>query len=383
MSLQSIPYILFVLYFFALTILELSNLTRVKRYIPILSILMMLFFLGLRGLIGSDWSNYYPNFQNLPVIGDSNFKDYVFNSFYEPFFQIYTSLIKSIWDNYFFYTFVNVLIDVIILHVFFKRYSVLYAFSFLIFVVMGGLASEIDLLRNIKSLMLFLLSIQYMEKRKFVKFLALNLLGAMFHVTSLLYIPFYFFARKRFPRGLFILLFVAGTIILVLELKVFSNVIGMIGNALGGPFALMITNYFFDGDYLPQGLTIGFIDRLFFTVLVMTYYNKILRDKDSNVIFVNAFIMYILIFLYTSESNIVSSRFGNLFYFSYWILVPIIYKFFNKKLNRNLFLLYFLIISCYAVGVQRGGALVDQYQNIIFSIDSYEERLLKFREIVE
>ena len=136
--LQAIPYILFILYYYILAILELSNIKPKKNCIVCASLFMMVFFLGFRGFIGADWINYYPNFRDVPTIYEYNWLQYAFSSYYEPFFQVFTSIIKSVYNNYFFYLFINVLIDAIILHYFFSRYSPTYAFSFLIFFCNGG-----------------------------------------------------------------------------------------------------------------------------------------------------------------------------------------------------------------------------------------------------
>lgn len=87
-----------------------------------------------------------------------------------------------------------------------------------------------------------------------------------------------------------------------------------------------------------------------------------------NIIFINAYIIYMLVFFYTSESNVVAARLGNLFYFSYWILVPLIYKSMKCKMNRAFFLAYLLIISCYKIGTQRSGSIVDEYENVILDM---------------
>ena len=104
--------------------------------------------------------------------------------------------------------------------------------------------------------MLFLLSVKYIEQKKFLKYLLLNLCGAMFHLTSLLYIPFYFIAKRYLSRRVFIILFSIGVFILVFKINFFSHIVGGIGTILGERLSIMIEAYFFDGDYPPQGLTI-------------------------------------------------------------------------------------------------------------------------------
>ncbi len=52
---------------------------------------------------------------------------------------------------------------------------------------------EIELLRNVKCVMIFLLALPYAEKRKIVPYILLMLLAYSFHRSAILFAPLYFF----------------------------------------------------------------------------------------------------------------------------------------------------------------------------------------------
>ena len=74
----------------------------------------------------------------------------VLYSGYELGFQIYTSFIKTLTNNYFIYNFINVSVDFIILYFVIKRFSKYPILSLLLFFSIYGVALEIDMIRNAK-----------------------------------------------------------------------------------------------------------------------------------------------------------------------------------------------------------------------------------------
>lgn len=127
---------------------------------------------GFRGFVGWDWVNYYPAYQEIvPLFSRGYLNNYDIGTF-EGGFVTFMSVVKLISSNYHFFILICVVIDVSILHVFFKRHSSNYAFSFLIFIALY-LGAELDILRNMKSIGLFLLSVKYIQQRRFLPYLLL------------------------------------------------------------------------------------------------------------------------------------------------------------------------------------------------------------------
>ena len=153
----SLPYILYLVFIFLLSF-KCSNVKQ-RRDVNILIIITYVLFLGLRGYIGSDFKMYYVLYENIPSIGQGFFSSaYVNDLEVELGYVIYMSIIKTISSDYSFFIFINSLINIYIILLFFKRYSINVALALIVFLEIGGYVFEIDVQRNMKALLLFMLS---------------------------------------------------------------------------------------------------------------------------------------------------------------------------------------------------------------------------------
>ncbi len=374
---NSLPYILFVFLYVILAIYEIrikEEEVRKKQIIRIVCISFYILFFGFRGLIGWDWYNYYPFFEKLPLLNTPHFSK-IFNSLgFEIGFKIYSLAIKTLISNYNIYVLISTIINVTLLNIFLKRYTTHYAFAFLIYLVMGGIPTEIDLLRNSKSIFLFLISLKYVHERKFIPFLICNLIGVSFHTTSILFIPLYFVLTKVFSRNLFIILFIIGNLIFVLQIQYLEPILKFVAGLIGGKVSYLVSAYFEISGAKAYGLTIGYIERIISFLLLIIYHDKLLKGNTYNVIFINSFMIYFLLFFYFGEIRIVTLRITNLFYYPYWILMPAIYENIKIHTNKNIFLVYLV-----ATSLLKTNGLTNlpnyKYDNFILNEKSYNERI--------
>lgn len=376
--LYSLPYVIFTLFFFLLAYVEFyfmkNKLNTGVVYILVIS--TFLYFFGFRGFTYSDWLVYYVFFQSSPTLFDFSFAAGQIGDF-EIGFRLYTAIIKTMYDNYFFWQFISVFIDVIILHLFFRKYSKYYVLGFIAFIVFGGMLYEINLMRNIKGLLLFLLSIKYIKEKKLLLFSAYNILGALFHISSLLYLPVYFFLNKKIPFKFYFFFFIIGNILFLLKIRFISAFILFLVNHLGDATLTWKINAYLSSDFYASsyGISIGYIERFCTSCIILFYYSKL--DNDDNRIFYNAFFIYIFINLYFSEARIFLERFANMFYFSYWILLPALFSLLKTSYRK---LLFMTILGTYAVLRMLIGnnIILHKYDNVIFGIESYDSRKSKF-----
>ena len=193
----SIPYLIFILFLLSIFFLQ-NSINFTQRSIRALNMavtLVFLLFFGFRGFIGWDWTLYFPFYEQLGNIFHLNFSEHRF----DIGFVIYASLIKTLNFDYHSFVFISTLIDVVLLHIFFKRYlpEKYYALGFAVFFAFWGFILETDLMRNVKGMLLFLLSLKYIENRNLSKFLLLNMLGLSFHWSSIVFFPLYFFLEYQ------------------------------------------------------------------------------------------------------------------------------------------------------------------------------------------
>jgi hypothetical protein len=386
----SIPYLVFGLYLFVMMLLEFRLLKQEKdiRFIRLGVILGFLLFFGLRGFVFSDWNIYYTLFEKMPTIWDGGISS-VFNQDFTDYFSAdaatgkagmekgfiyFTLFFKSIIPNYHAFVFFNVLIDVILLNVFIKRYSPYYALSFLLFITFGGMIIECDLIRNIKAILLFLVSIKYLQERKIIPYMLLNLAGILFHSSAIVFLPLYFILHKECPIWLMWVIFILGNIIMLFKLSYIQPILLYIGDMIGGRLSVQVRVYFVLEEYnSAYGISIGYIERvLTFLILILTQ-KKLVQQSVHNVLFINAYILYFFVFFFLSEISIAVERLTLLFIFSYWILYPELLSLVKYVANKST-----VVIAIFAFSILKITLLTQdiftKYDNILFGIESYEVR---------
>ena len=175
------------------------------KILAFLSMIVFVVFFSFRGYVQTDTLNYFELFVSLPNILDG----VPYNPSYDTGFVLYMSLIKSLGFNYNHFIAISSFIDLILLTILFRRYFSYkyYALYLYLFLIFTGIEYEFNLMRNIKAVLLFFLSIKYIDSRQFGKFLILNLIAISFHWSSIIFFPLYFILHKEFSlRSLCILL---------------------------------------------------------------------------------------------------------------------------------------------------------------------------------
>jgi len=388
----SFPYLAFLIYLLALMFIEFrfiindKDITRIRWA----TIAGYLFFFGLRGLILTDWTVYYPLFDKMPTIWDGGLISAFNMEFTDEFttdvtqgqagmemgFVYFTLLFKSIIPNYFAWMFFNVLIDVLLLNTFIKRYSKYYVLAFIIFFVFEGLSIEINLVRNIKAILLFLVSIKYIEERRIVPFFLLNGLGLLFHTSAIAFFPLYFFLHKTWSKKLIWSFFAGGVLILLLGVTYLAPILSFFGEIIGGRTSLLIELYLKSDLYSGAfGLFhFGYLERVFTFCIMMSFYDKLKAQNEHNVIFLNAYVIYFIIYFYFSEIRVIVERLPLLFVFANWILYPNLFYLIKSRLNKVVFLCIFVLYSFVKI-TNANQNILAKYDNLLFGIENHEQRL--------
>lgn len=339
---------------------------------------LYLLFIGLRGYVGSDWYSYRPLFEDIPTLFSGRLGSYLTDSFQEPGFTVFASALKTVWNNYHFMIFVSACLDMAMLHLFLRRYADrTYALAFLVFAVMGGI-TLLDLLRNGRSIFLFLLSLPYLSRRRPGPYFALNGLGMLFHVSSIVYLPLYWVLHRRLSVRWLIAAFVAGNAVFLLRIEFIRPLIEWGAQQLGGRYAQLQTAYllneFFD---TRTPLSIGYLERIVTALLIMAFYRRLQARRAENALFLNAYTLYFFFFFCCSEIAAIGTRLSLLFVFSYWILLPELAAAIAVRANRRLFL---VCLTAYAwmkiVGLTAN--VLYRYDNVLFDIRSYPHRVDDF-----
>ena len=369
------PYLLFTALLMVFSVLE-----RAHRNNPVAGqfcrfscTVAYLLFVGLRGYVGTDWYSYQQIFDGVPELFSGGWGDFWSKNLLEPGFVLFASSVKSLWNDYHFFVFASACIDAAILHAFLKRYVDWYTLGFLLFFVMGGL-TLCDLMRSARSIGLFLLSLRYLTERRPGAYFALNGLGMLFHVSSIVYLPLYWILHRRWPKAVFVAVFLVGNAVFLLRAEFIRPLVEWTAETLGGRFAHLQAQYLlnevFDERY---GLSVGYLERILTSLLILGFYQKLHAQRITNRLFVNAYVLYFAFFFFFSEIREFAARFSLLFIFAYWALLPALYEILRVRFNRAVFL---AALYGYCLLKINGMTAIPlyRYDNLLWGIERYDRR---------
>ncbi|MDP4277418.1 MAG: EpsG family protein [Bacteroidota bacterium] len=386
----SLPYLVLLTYFVLLMFMEFRCLKfeQDTKYVRWATMAGFVFFFGLRGFVNTDWLVYYNIFNGLPTLWGGNLGSAFTTDFTSEFvtdastdqagiemgFIFLTVLFKSIIPDYFAWVFVNVVIDVILLDIFFRRYSKYYVLSFILFLIFGGLGIEFNLMRNVKAILLFLISLKYIEERKIVPYMLLNIAGCTLHTSALFFIPLYFFLNKEWPKWVIWTIFIVGNILVLLQISYLKPIVLAITDMMGGRMAVKARLYFASDLYSRSvGVGLSYFERTATFVLSVWLLPKLKERNPSIVMFVNSYILFFFAYFFFSEIMIAIQRITLLFAFSYWIIYPEILGLLEKSINK-LVMVSVVVVYSVVILIKTNSNIFAKYDNQVFGIESYDDR---------
>lgn len=372
----TIPYIILILLFGLLSVLwSNSGSESNKRLYYIACIAIYVFFFGFRGFVFDDWIVYYTVFNKCELENVSFYiLKYNIEWGMEPGFTLLMYICRCLVGNFHFFVFVCTAINVALLCLFFKDRMENKPLAFVLFLTFGGVVMSINLMRNSIAILIFINSLRFIEQRRLLPYMLLCILAALFHVSALLYIPFYFIVRYRYNKWVFIGILIVANTIFLLHVPVVSTLLKYIFSDAGSLVQSKLDTYTSGNMDEMKTLSIGYLERLFSSILIICYYDKLCEIRKENILFINFFIVYILASFLLCEFSEICLRISNLFIFAYWILWADLTECFSIKNNRTLYV-YFVSFYCMLKMVGTTNMITASYDNILFGAKSYEERL--------
>lgn len=339
---------------------------------------LIFLFIGFRGHLYSDFINYFPFYEQLPTItrlDSSAMMSYLF----EPGFVIYSSIIKSLGADYFTWVAIGSLIDLAVFRLTFRRYTGSVILPFIFFIAYNGLTIEFNLYRNAKAMDMFLLSLPYLERRRIMPYMLLNILGATLHISSLIYIPLYFLLHRNLGSRLRWGGIVFANILFLGNIGIVSEIIASLDIFQAMAFYDKLSAHA-ENSTAHYGLTFGYIERTFAIVLFTSLYAPMTRQRASNTIFYNALWLYYVTFLIFHEVEVFVDRIPTLFAFGYWILYSNLASL--RWRWRQVILLVAILLAMLKIGIANR-SIAARYENVIFGISDYHTRQHEIAPLLE
>jgi hypothetical protein len=317
---------------------------------------IFIIFLGCRGGVYSDWKIYYDYYLNVPTLFDgfSLIEHFMFKAYssWEKGFLVYSILCKTISNNYYVFQYISFIIDFFLFLSILRYFDVRYnAFACIIFFVFSGVLLEFNLLRNSKAIFLFIYSIRYIEKKKILKYVIINLIGFSFHVSSIIYLPLYFFIGKQVNRKIVIFAFVLSISVfflqIVFHIRWITPILSVIFSSLHMGRLGEITLNYIDSVVFSEdkSISLGTIERIATFFFLVRIEKPLIRQSKKIVPIINCLYIFIVFQLLLTEMLILIDRVAFLFLFSYWIF----YAKFYEVLNRNKKGIFLIIMFVFGI----------------------------------
>lgn len=344
-----------------------------------LSFFILFVFLGLRGFIQSDWRSYYDAFLKAPTIFDGNKRmNYFVNqgsySGWEKGFLLLYILCKSMIPEWWFFQAVSFVFDFVIAFHFIKTFvSKHKVMGICFYFVFGALLYDVNLMRNSKSIMLFCLSLKFINSKKIIPYMLLNLLGMLFHASAVVYIPLYFILGRKPSKKLMIFIFMLGNAIYIFQIHWVQSILELVAGIISGRLGIITVGYLSSVKWTTgYGISIGYLERIMTFLLAIHFMDRLLQKQKDNNVILNLVFIYIFSMLFLSEMSILTDRIGPLFLFSYWVFYPQIYEFLSKE-KKIVFLMIFFAYSVMKI-LSGYGMLPCLYDNLLAQKYSVLER---------
>lgn len=343
-----------------------------KNKFILATLFVFILFWGFRGYICTDWVNYYEFFHDNPPITDwIAWKHYTDENFIDIGYIIYTGIFKVFCSNFLVFQSVSYILVLLIIHQCIKLYTSDYILSYILMIVFFTVQS-INLMRNVIAIALFLYSIRYIYDKKIWHYIALNLIGVLFHKTALIFLPLYFVLGHRFSIKTLIFIFMCSYLVMICQFSIISEYASSVIGDTSGRINYVL-QYLKNSN--PKLFSIGNIERLITTIILIYNYEKIWTNYRYGGYFANMMVLCLLTYLVFFEVNVIVVRISQLFSFAYVIFYTNIIDLYKKRKNVNL---YRAVIFAY-VGlwsVSTFGQLMYRYDNVIIGLhQSYEERM--------
>lgn len=156
-------------------------------------LIVLILLAGLRFRVGGDTLGYMDDFEALPTLSQLASFDFK-NAYYDPLWYVFNAVIKSVWNDFIFFQVVHAIVVNSTIFWVIKKYSRYKYWVILFYYVFFYLYFNMEILRESLSVSVFLFSIPYLLKKKWLVYYLFAFIAFQFHSSALIlfFIPFMF-----------------------------------------------------------------------------------------------------------------------------------------------------------------------------------------------
>lgn len=297
-----------------------------RKLYPISAITFLL-FCALRFETGYDWPQYKEIFYSLPEIYNSSLLELLTLSFLygkEPLYIIYTSLLKSLTNEFQILIFLSSLFQVAVFTLFLRRVTTYRATVFAATVTWVVFTLYFSVIRQAMAVSFFMLFLLAYHDKKHIKAIAYGLAAMMFHYSAILYFIFFAFALSNPSKRTLAVLIGIGAVLAVGG-QAAPSVFELVGNLIPIEF---ITNKL--AWYVEQDAPSNILEKAYSVIFATVMGAILLNVKNANLLgirkIVYVFAMLLIVFqlafldfpLMRNRVQYISLPFVYIFFFEYF-----------------------------------------------------------------
>jgi len=180
--------LIFLLLLFCVYFYEIKQHETSRKLLYFLTFTALILMVSLRYRVGGDslfYENYFPFNPKLNDVVRFYLNDNYLN--YQPLWILMVSLSKTLIDHITFFHFLHSLIFNLALFIFLKRYTNKpFSVLLILFVSLLYFYFSFEIQRQTMSIAVFLLSVRYLEEKKWVKYFLLSVVAYYFHMSAII-----------------------------------------------------------------------------------------------------------------------------------------------------------------------------------------------------
>lgn len=316
-----------------------------KRIFEISVLLLLCIISGTRyNLGGTDYFVYKKAYSVVPMIRDFNFANIqnVYGTFgMEKGYLFLNSLVKTMGLNFYGFTLLHSVIFYSCMYIGLKRYTKNFNYFLVVFLYKMFFYDTFISMRQSISMAIFFIAVQFIEKRKPIKYFALCILAFLFHNSAIILFPLYFINRIKISKKAFKIINIIGIIFLVLNITgifVFnpSGIVNKIFN--GNQNAMEKAEGYFDTN--EKISIIHTLEYYLIAIIIYFNYDSIQNKNEHSNLILNMFV--ILMFIFTvMRGFVIITRIKDYFLWTYPIILYYLIE--NRKVKEKYLI---AILSC-------------------------------------
>jgi hypothetical protein len=301
---------------------------------------------GLRYETGGDWDVYGQFLEKVTPICEfvSSGKTGSSRHFEFGYFLL-CSIFKQLGLGIQVLFFVIALFDITLIAKALKHYTKYVVTGLFVYYSLLYLTLEFSLIRQAIAASICFYAFKYVPEKKMFKYFLLIFLAFLFHMSALIMLPLYFFFKVRFSSIFLIIVVCLGCLIMLFQITWINRallfVVGLLGEDSLRKVVIYTTNKVYN---VNRGIGIGFFLNLFLFILFL-WKRKRFEEKAYGNLFLNVFMVNIIVYYYMYEFIEISVRFRLYYMLSLVVLFPHLLETCPKLINRMV-LSIVLVLYC-------------------------------------